>query len=293
MCLYPTYLYIKKRNGQKIGITADCGKCIECTRKRANAWAARIVAEANAHSENCCITLTYDNEHIPPGELLNRKDMTDFLKRFRARIYPQKIRYFYCGEYGEKKGRPHYHLIVFGWSPSSDINRYGLEYSFRKGNTRYYRCSFLSDLWKNGFVTIDPDVSRETAFYCSLYMQKYTKSDKEVPVFNGMSLKPPIGFCEAEKNVYGRQYQGGRKVPPNKALRRSLVNRGVLSQFEADMLGSEALSRRELAICRKKPIPPEVYYSRIREIEQTYGYPFNQNFFSTKLHKSIDKCYFV
>ncbi|HEX2956327.1 MAG TPA: hypothetical protein VHO70_05830, partial [Chitinispirillaceae bacterium] len=37
-----------------------------------------------------------------------------FFKRIRKSIYPKKIRYFACGEYGEKRERPHYHSIIFG-----------------------------------------------------------------------------------------------------------------------------------------------------------------------------------
>ena len=32
----------------------------------------------------------------------------------------KKIRYFACGEYGDRTARPHYHAIVFGLSLSSD-----------------------------------------------------------------------------------------------------------------------------------------------------------------------------
>jgi len=37
-----------------------------------------------------------------------------FLKRLRKAIEPRIIRYFLCGEYGEKYGRPHYHALIFG-----------------------------------------------------------------------------------------------------------------------------------------------------------------------------------
>jgi hypothetical protein len=37
----------------------------------------------------------------------------NFLKRFRKALQPERLRYFAVGEYGSKRGRPHYHLLCF------------------------------------------------------------------------------------------------------------------------------------------------------------------------------------
>ncbi|UDN67885.1 replication initiator protein [robinz microvirus RP_171] len=56
-------------------------------------------------------TLTYDNEHLPSGEELSKRDIQLFIKRLRKRN--QGIRYFAIGEYGTEFGRPHYHAVIF------------------------------------------------------------------------------------------------------------------------------------------------------------------------------------
>lgn len=63
------------------------------------------------------MTLTYDDKHLPRNGDLQKRDLQLFLKRLRRLVEPRKIKYFACGEYGEKFGRPHYHLIIFGLPP--------------------------------------------------------------------------------------------------------------------------------------------------------------------------------
>ena len=37
------------------------------------------------------------------------------MKKLRGRLSPKRVRYFHCGEYGEKFSRPHYHVCLFGF----------------------------------------------------------------------------------------------------------------------------------------------------------------------------------
>lgn len=103
-----------------------CGKCIGCRLDYAREWANRCMLEAKQYEFNEMLTLTYDEENLPITTTeevaegvkiyatLVKKDVQDFLKRLRQhwlREYNwQGIRFYMCGEYGEKFGRPHYHI---------------------------------------------------------------------------------------------------------------------------------------------------------------------------------------
>ena len=92
-------------------------------------WAVRCMHESQLHDKNCFLTLTYNDENLPTipcidmetGEILetrqpslNKRDICLFMKDLRKR-FGAGIRFFQCGEYGEKFARPHHHMILFGF----------------------------------------------------------------------------------------------------------------------------------------------------------------------------------
>ena len=174
-------------------VFVPCRKCVECVQVYSNNWAVRCMLEAKSHSENCFITLTYDEQHVP--ESVSVREMQLFLKRLRKALGKKKIRYFCCGEYGEKSGRPHYHLILFGVSFSAD--RQYLKQD-RRGNV-IFTSPTLSRLWKNGFHSIG-DLTFDSAKYCAKYMQKFNVNEKRKS-FTIQSRKPAIGYQYAIDNV--------------------------------------------------------------------------------------------
>ena len=115
--------------------TIGCGYCWACKLKNSAEWATRIALEAAEHEHNYWITLTYNEEHLPiyeqftDGEsifendgtwngTLEPEDVTKFINTMRKHYerkpyYHTGIKYFYCGEYGETTGRPHYHMCLF------------------------------------------------------------------------------------------------------------------------------------------------------------------------------------
>ena len=110
-----------------------CRQCGPCKQLRRDQWTARILMElaelaslkkeapsSMKLSEGFCssfLTLTYDENHVPRS--LEKRALQAFLRRLnRQSIGP--IRYFGCGEYGSRYGRPHYHAIVFGLHFRSD-----------------------------------------------------------------------------------------------------------------------------------------------------------------------------
>lgn len=173
-----------KKAYSKENITIPCGNCFECCQEYSKEWSFRIMNECSLYTDNCFITLTYKNNPID----LQPRDLQLFIKRLRKKISPKKIRYFACGEYGSKKGRPHYHLIIFGWRPNDLV-----EFFEDKGSI-IYKSKMVEDIWQNGFISVG-DVSQESAKYCAKYMQKMLQksSSFKVPPFVRMSLKPGIG----------------------------------------------------------------------------------------------------
>lgn len=181
-----------------------CGRCVGCRLERSRQWAVRIMHEAHFYEENCFITLTYAPEHLPPGGSLRYKpDVQDFMKRLRARM--GKVRFFCCGEYGERLARPHYHLGLFGISFRAD------RYPWRVSGSghRLFRSPTLESLWPFGSSEIG-NLTVESAAYMARYSfgkvtgepaekhyQFVDPSTGEVfqrePEFARMSLRPGIG----------------------------------------------------------------------------------------------------
>lgn len=62
--------------------------------------------------DNCFLTLTYRDEHVPVNKSLDYDALPDFMRSLRKR-FGSGIRSYGCGEYGSFYDRPHYHLLLF------------------------------------------------------------------------------------------------------------------------------------------------------------------------------------
>jgi len=161
------------------------------------------------------VTLTYNDENLPLYGSLSLTHHQNFMKELRTEIYPAKVRFFMCGEYGRTEGewndigRPHYHYLLFGWNFPDKYQA-----TIRKGNP-VFRSPLLEKVWRKGYSEIG-NVSVQSAAYVSSYVLKkrtgktqqdyYQKLNEEtgelveiLPEFNKQSLKPGIG-----KNWYDR-----------------------------------------------------------------------------------------
>jgi len=184
-------------------LQVPCGQCIGCRLERSRQWAMRCLHESKMYDDNCFITLTYDDEHLPEGNTLVKRDFQLFIKRLRKRY--GKVRYFACGEYGDQFGRPHYHALLFGFD-FSDRKRF----KSINGNV-IYSSDMLSDLWPFGYSSV-ANVTFLSAAYVARYCLKkrtgkgsslfYTNFDYESgEVFStrereyvNMSRRPGIGM---------------------------------------------------------------------------------------------------
>lgn len=156
MCTNPINIYEKKTD---IYVKVGCKHCTECMQIRANEWAVRGHFELQQKEQNCFITLTYENNPI----VLHKEHMQKFIKRLRKNIEPLKIKYFSCGEYGDKKMRPHYHIIIFGYDFQDKTF-----WKMSQSEKPIYISHELDDLWQYGIATVQ-EANATTISYSAKY----------------------------------------------------------------------------------------------------------------------------
>ena len=146
-------------------VKVPCGQCIGCRLDKSREWAIRCTHEASLYPYNCFITLTYSPEFLPKNGNLDKKELQRFFKRLRKRFSQIKIRYFACGEYGDKRSRPHYHACLFNFD--------FLDKQLWSSNNGYplYRSETLEELWPKGHSTVG-EFTFETAAYTARYVTK-------------------------------------------------------------------------------------------------------------------------
>lgn len=149
-----------------------------CRINRREEWTTRLLLEFEQWDHAAFITLTYSDQNLPKLGSLSKRDTQLWLKRLRKLLAPRKIRYFMCGEYGPRTERPHYHAVVFGLDPITEL-------------------ALIEKSWALGFVTASP-LTPGRARYCARYVTKKLTSPKSfsdgrTPEFGTMSRRPGLG----------------------------------------------------------------------------------------------------
>ena len=275
-CYSPLTAYYSKDIGRsgKRGITFDrnasftgvpinvpCGQCVGCKLERSRQWAMRIVHEAQCHTANVFLTLTYDDDHLPLGSTLVKHDIQLFHKRLHNRLLRSRgtgIRFYYCGEYGETTRRPHYHSIIFNYGFPDKVF-----YSRAKRGEDLFTSELLRDLWPMGHNTIGA-VTFDSAAYVARYCMKkitgpsaadhYITVDDDgvihdrIPEFTNMSRRPGIGY-DWFKKYAGHSYQWDKIVINGKE-----VNPPRYYDTKYEVVDSDHLAKLKKARSRMTPI---------------------------------------
>ena len=118
MCSDP-YFSIPKEKMETVGDYKEnvqlfkCGKCEECLIAAGKVWSHRMELEYEFYKKvGAFVTLTFNEENLPENGNLVKEELVKYLKRLRFNL-GREIKYFAVGEYGAKKLRPHYHLVLF------------------------------------------------------------------------------------------------------------------------------------------------------------------------------------
>lgn len=229
-----------ERDSIGVRTSLPCGKCIGCRLDHSKEWAVRCMHEAQLWEHNHFVTLTYSPENLPHPPSLDKTHFQKFMKRLRKRKNG-KIRYFHCGEYGEKLGRPHYHALLFNLRLDDLV-------PFKVFNgTQYYRSAELENVWQKGFVTVG-SVTFQSAAYVARYIMKkqggqnaiehYFSPPDEMgethpidPEYATMSLKPAIGtgwyerFGNTDCHAQDFVVADGKRIKPPRHYDRLLKAR--------------------------------------------------------------------
>ncbi|QCQ84888.1 replication initiator protein [Blackfly microvirus SF02] len=197
-----------------IPIRVPCSKCVGCMMVRRRQWAVRCMHEKRMHSASAFVTLTYDDDHLPPGGFLVKRDLQLFMKRLRKQR-PTGLRFFACGEYGERTLRPHFHVLLLNTDFAD-----GRFYKASASGSDLFTSRELSSLWPDGHCDFGA-----VTFGSAAYVAGYVMKKAVVPVLLGlpspfvvMSRRPGIGTSWFERYSdeaykHDSAIMKGREVP--------------------------------------------------------------------------------
>lgn len=267
------------RPASSANMRLPCGNCVGCKTARAQEWASRCVHELREHHNAIFATLTYDDEHLPCDGSLVPAHLTNFLKRLRKAVdggkeewikvngpeffYASKLRYLACGEYGDLRGRPHYHALLFGISCNDAV----------RATTKLFNSPELEAVWGYGTVNYG-EVTRASAAYVAGYTTKsfgrvYCDSDGVVKQAPFLRCSKGIGKRYAER--YAEDFKNGclivdgtpQRLPRYykkrlEVLRPDIVEDGMMAQLSRDRdpqaNSEERLRAGEVIMKRKKEL---------------------------------------
>lgn len=254
------------------GIRVNCGQCIACRIKRTRMWSLRAAHEASQHEHATFLTLTYSNEHLPKNLSVNKRDLQLFIKRLRRRI-PNKIRYFACGEYGAPSalerlghlsdiGRPHYHILIWGWEPDDCVY-----WRPSKKGFPLFNSAFLHDIWTYGYCVVG-EATPETAQYIAGYTIKKVNGRKQESHY--VRVHPETlehCYCEPEFQL---QSQGIGKnfldQAPTDLIKGYLTYDGKtfgIPRYYLKQVKKRILFYESLVTCEKNPLKSYNYWNDI------------------------------
>lgn len=265
-CFHPLKCYISRHVNKETGkrsMTFDidsaliaqpqkiaCGRCIGCRLDRSLQWAVRCMHEASLHDQNCFITLTFNEKNIGDGNL-RVEDFQKFMKRLRKKIFPQKVRFFHCGEYGAKFQRPHHHACLFGYDFPDKIKLP------HKGGSPLYISQTLMELWPFGHSTVG-QVTLESASYVARYVLKKWSENN----LTGEELYEAMQAFKKDCNAdLKKAHYKGKKEEYVTMSRRPGIGQAWYEQFKNDIYPSDTV------VINNKQYKIPKYYDLKYEIE--------------------------
>lgn len=260
-----------------------CGQCWGCRLERSRQWAVRCMHEAQLYPQNSFNTLTYDEHHVPPGQDLIYRDFQLFMKRLRKNNPHKKIRFYMAGEYGEQRGRPHFHACLF----NHDFNNDKQHYKKSPSGAPLYTSPTLTKLWPKGLATTGA-LTFETAAYTARYIMKkitgpntsasYEKLDPATgeitnrkKEFNNMSRRP--GIAKNWLRLYNQDITDGKIIINGKQANAPRYYINYLAPSEQEQIHynrhQEAHLRADDNTDERLAVREQVAIAKTRQLKRT------------------------
>lgn len=250
-----------------------------CRINYTSAWKLRLLYELSDWDSAMFVTLTYDEEHVPGDFSLHKKDPVGFFKRLRSYLAynsDRVIKYYCCGEYGEKKdptrpdkkhGRPHYHAIIFGMNPFDENDRKLIieAWQHRCEDWQFDRNRGKINQFGIGEKSAIQNVTPKDIEYVTGYVQKkltgdlghqtYGEDERPFAIMSkGLGLEFALSNADRLR-INGFTYLSGHKLSLPRYYRAKLeieldyenVPRKSLAQFEEENTYLERLFREDMA----------------------------------------------
>lgn len=250
-CYWPYMVANPDLIDQAKEIPVPCGKCPPCRMARINMWSFRLMQEEKKSLSAYFLTLTYDTTKVPitpRGYMtLKKDDVTLFIKRLRKRHQAknilERVKYYYCGEYGTEKMRPHYHMIIFNTEPEH------IEATWQQGAVHYGQ------------------VTGASVGYTLKYMNKIKKiplhrNDDRIPEFSNMSHFLGLNYLTPamvnyHKTALAERYhitiEGGKKIALPAYYKRKIYQDDEMEQirFAASLAQSEIKQKEQAELIER------------------------------------------
>ena len=175
MCISPDWFWIRRGpvwEKQERG----CRKCWQCIQSFMNDYVGRCLCEKAIADWVFVLRLSYrdcsERESDFAHKVITPRHLQDFVRSVRKRGH--LFRYLAVGEYGEEKGRAHFHIVLFGVGEAPPW------YEFEE--------NVHIDTWPHGHVYIQSNPDERGLRYVVKYLYKSDGSKKWYTV----SKKPPL-----------------------------------------------------------------------------------------------------
>lgn len=226
------------------GVSCNCGTCTACRVNYTLSWKLRLLYELCDWDDATFLTLNYSDdwfEHLKSigceqnVNNLNAHEVTSYFKRLRRRIsYSRggRLKYYCSGEYGDARGRAHYHAIIFGVSCYSDDDLREMRLAWNEPSLSVGRNEEFQWLRSRGPKCAVQPVTPDDIAYVTGYVQKKLRGkmakekygDRTAP-FARMSNGLGLSMAKKQRDVLKKGYTylpGGVRVGVPRYFREKL-----------------------------------------------------------------------